>query len=379
MQLHRKAKPCKGSACVHALVGQRQRSSDCSLMSVSARRRHGSLQMLSAHQITTPGQPKGTTGRAQRLVAAAALWKLARLSSICLLWLKVPRVSISGTFAKFHSARDRAPQETDFLRLGATSIRTRSPCTSQLLMLWLVFAPGPSVVCASPTSVPSLTVPPSNARYQAHKHSPSRRLHLHAPQQSMPPTMSSAPDVSSLLIGTRFHDLLGRSLQQAEVGLSAKFANGRADETERLFVCTHKCADAGRCPELAVSAQATRLLVRSLHPPPLVNRWLDIFDTELRDRPALLPQLCVGEARGSGKLYIGGTHRNGGGYFPDLPLARASGLHSVFPELSPANRTQQAEEGTLFSIEWSSQGIAPTGDESSPKVTLRRSACSRVR
>ena len=60
---------------------------------------------------------------------------------------------------------------------------------------------------------------------------------------------------------------------------------------------------------------------------------------------------------------LGGTHMKGSGRFPNLPLARESTLHTVFPEL---NTTEMAPEGEIISVEW------PAHAGIGRKVALRR-------
>ena len=81
-------------------------------------------------------------------------------------------------------------------------------------------------------------------------------------------------DLSTLLTGVSLYDALPAALEGGDVGLTAKFADGHAPETDRVYVCTHKCADPRRCPALADRATVSRRLVQSLRPPALLEREL---------------------------------------------------------------------------------------------------------
>ena len=91
-------------------------------------------------------------------------------------------------------------------------------------------------------------------------------------------------NLSTLLAGVSLYDALPAALEGGDVGLTAKFADGHAPETARVYVCTHKCADARRCPALADRATVSRGLVQSLRPPALVKKWLEILERELLER-----------------------------------------------------------------------------------------------
>lgn len=167
---------------------------------------------------------------------------------------------------------------------------------------------------------------------------------------------SHAPTPTAAEATQHFHDLLANAgldephLDLGEVGLTAKFSEGGPDVFERFYVCTHKCAYDSDCPPMVERAAATRHLLRPLHPPPLAQLWMGMLESELQSRPGRLPQICVGASAGAGKLYVGGTHEGGAGFFPDLPLARNATVHSYCPELADRGGVP---EGELISLEWS--------------------------
>ena len=189
----------------------------------------------------------------------------------------------------------------------------------------------------SPTSRHSHSPTPTNR----HEHAPVRRA------EALPQDAGARGELASLLSGTALYRAVGPSLEDAEVGVTAKFADGLADDLDRAYVCTHKCAASERCPPTDKAMWATRLALRGLDPPPLVEAWLNIIDGELAHRPERLPQLCVGASSDAGKLYLGGLHEGGVGLFPDLPLARNASLHSFLSSYShtPRDATKSGGEG----------------------------------
>ena len=180
----------------------------------------------------------------------------------------------------------------------------------------------------------------------------SRTLrHQHAP--SMPP--SSVLDEHPVNEDNNVEDLFGSPqlrhllkdigldsrfgaypFDASEIGLTAKFEDGRPDQTKRWFVCTHRCANEVRCPNLGDRAAVMQRVLLPMQPPPLVQSWLRVLETELRDRPEQLPQICIGAADGAGKLYVGAMHRGGVGTFPDLPLACVIPIRTRAPCLARA-------------------------------------------
>ena len=88
-----------------------------------------------------------------------------------------------------------------------------------------------------------------------------------------------------------------RSSVKADIGLSAKFSDSKF-ESDRFFICTHKCVDSMRCPSSNV-AEFTMRLLRPLHPPPLVLEWMTMLARELKEEPLDVPQICVGVAPGA--------------------------------------------------------------------------------
>ena len=116
----------------------------------------------------------------------------------------------------------------------------------------------------------------------AHTPSPSKHRHVHSPMGRT--QTSRALDLSTMLAGVSLYDAFPATLEGGDVGLTAKFVDGHAPETDRAFVCTHKCADATRCPALADRATVTRRLLQSLRPPALVEKWLAILEKELIER-----------------------------------------------------------------------------------------------
>jgi len=112
--------------------------------------------------------------------------------------------------------------------------------------------------------------------------SPSGLRHVHSPTGRT--QTSRVLDLSTLLAGVSLYDALPAALEGGDVGLTAKFADGHAPETDRVYVCTHKCADPRRCPALADRATVSRRLVQSLRPPALVEKWLEILERELLER-----------------------------------------------------------------------------------------------
>ena len=223
----------------------------------------------------------------------------------------------------------------------------------------------------------------SNGALRAHRHTPSPSVVAANRRPETAPEGGRADlDLSPLLSGVELYHRFGSNFQGGEIVLTARFADGKRDQTNHMFICVHKCAVDARCPPLSGRADMIRGMVRTLNSPPFVDSWVRVIEAELSSRPDQLPQICVGVGNGVGKLYIGGLYASGGGTFPDFPLARNSSLHKALPDIK---NTKDGFLGEVFGVDWQVNergAVDPAGNPlpGSPRfVSLqRRHAPSRA-
>lgn len=128
---------------------------------------------------------------------------------------------------------------------------------------------------------------PEAQRFDRSRKAAAPLRHAHSPWGTVAGDATAGPSTTSP--GRRFasqddqpFESFRRISKGGEIGLTAKFADGRPDERDRLYTCTHKCAHPARCPMLRERGAQTRALLEPFEPPPLVHQWLNIIEVEVR-------------------------------------------------------------------------------------------------
>ena len=69
-------------------------------------------------------------------------------------------------------------------------------------------------------------------------------------------------NLSALLNGIELYRRYRSGIEaNSEIGLTAKFADGKKADTNRMYMCFHKCAADSRCPPLRFRAEMIRRAV----------------------------------------------------------------------------------------------------------------------